>query len=650
MKEILEYQYKNRFLWLPFVLAFGAASYFSLDTEPVFNFPIIITILIGFIIFKYKNIFVRLIALFLFGFFYAMSFTHIVNTTQIKDSFGNVNVSGIVKSVDFAQDSARAILTLPGNQIDETLSDKPINIRVSFNKDIPNIGDTINGNIRLFHISPKFSPASFDYARWAYFKNISGTGIFKEYNIVHNENKQINLREYIHLKTDSMLVDALVLGYKNVIPEPEKEIWKSIGISHVWSISGFHMTLVGGWLFAFFYLIFRSIAYITKRIPAKYPALICAWAGLIFYLFLSGIGIATIRAFLMATLIFVAIILGRGIFSLRNGALAFLIIFFINPFFVMNAGFQLSFAAVFGLLWFYDGTEYIKRTTGNRILHTLYLSFMTALIASIFTLPFVIAHFGYIPIYTLIGNVIILPIFSVAIMPLIMIGTICALFGNHFLINISNHIYDFTLRIAEHIANLPYANLHMPYIPNTTLLLTIFGLLFLILIVKPNSKNIFIHNINYILCICCISVAVITCATRQKPLFYSTNDNELVGFIIDNKLKFNKSRSEKHYFAFNTWREFNNEEEKDKNERYKCDHGLCIYETTKWKLAYMQTFTAAINNLNKICDDKTIDFIVIPFEIDAPKCHAKILNKGLLIYPNKDIAHMTNARLWNNQH
>ena len=316
----------------------------------------------------------------------------------------------------------------------------------------------------------------------------------------------------------------------------------------------------------------------------------------------------------------------------------------------MNAGFQLSFAAIFGLLWFFENKEYIKRSFMHKISHALYASFMTAFIATIFTLPFIIAHFGYFPLYSLIGNIIILPIFSALIMPFIMIGTISALFGNHFLINITNNIYDWTLMIAKYIADLPYANLQMPHISNTVLLLSIYGLMCLVLIAKPDSKNFIKRNINYVLCFICVFAAITICSTQNKPLFYSTDDNQLVGFVVDGKLKFNKAKSSKHFFAFNTWREFNNEKNQDKNEKYKCDHGLCSYKTDQWNLVYMQTFTTIINNIEKTCRDKDVDFIISPFEITAPKCHAKILKNGILIYPNGKITKFTNQRPWHNQH
>ena len=651
MKQFFANQYKNLFLWMPFVMAFGAALYFSCGIEPNFHFPILITLLLAVIFFKKQNIFIRGAAIFLFGFFYSMSFTHIIDTPVVRDSFGTIPISGKIKDIDYTTENTRLTIRIPTEQIKTDSNKKYANVRVTIsndNQDI-NIGDTISGDAILFHPSSKYVPASFDYARWAYFSKISATGFFQNYDTIKSKHSA-NIRTYIHNKANSFLTDSLVLGFKKTIPEFESNIWKSVGIGHVWSISGFHMTLVGGWLFAVFYLLFRFFPYITKRIPAKYPALICAWFGLLFYLCISGISVATVRAFLMTTLIFIAILLGRGVLSLRNAALAFLIIFLINPFYVMNAGFQLSFAAIFGLLWFFDDKEYTKRNFIMRHLHILYLSLMTAVIATIFTMPFIIAHFGYIPLYGLIGNLILLPIFSILIMPLIIIGTICALFDFHLLINLAHNIYHFTLSLATHITNLPYANIQIPHISNTVLILCIIGLLCLILIVKTDSKNWFIKNVNCFLCVLFIGTAILINISTPRPLFYATDDHQLIGFVVDDKLQFNHAKMSKHYFAFSSWYEFNNEKVPDKNKRYKCDHGLCRYNTPKWNLVYMQNFTTLMNNIENICLDKSVDYIVTTFEINAPNCNAKILKDGLIIYPNGKFTTIVNRRPWHIQH
>ena len=648
MKEFLENQYKNAFLWSPFVMAFGAALYFSLNNEPNFQFPILIAVLLGPIIYRHRNIILTAVALFFFGFFYSMSYTHIIDTPQIYQSFGKTFVSGTVTNIDYTDKSTRILLNVPTTQINSNLSsDKYTNIQLTIAPalPIPNINDTLSGNARIFHPSAQNIPNSFDYARWAYFHKLSGTGFITDYSIVPiNTNNSV--RDKIHKVANSKLTDGLVLGYKHIIPKHESDIWQSVGVGHVWSISGFHMALVGGWLFALFYLLFRCIPKITKRMPAKYPAMFCAWTGLAFYLCISGFSVATVRAFLMTTLIFCACIFNRNALSLRNAALVFMIIFLINPFYVMQVGFQLSFAAIFGLLWFYHDRKYAKRNLIGRIGHWLYTALMTAVIAGIFTLPFIIANFGYIPLYTIIGNIIILPIFSFAIMPFVMIGTICSLFGGHLILETANNIYEFAFRIATKIANLPYANININYMPNSVLVLCVIGLLCIILIVRLNSKNLIKHNINYVLGCAFIITAIYIQNTQTTPLFYSTVDNELVGFVENDKLQFNKAKSSKHYRVFNAWRDFNNEPASDKNTRKKCEHGLCIYKTPKWNLVYMQTIKTVIDNIETICRDKNIDFIVTPIQIKAPNCHAKILHGGMIIYPNGKVKSIAGNRPW----
>ncbi len=649
MKQFLENQYKNLFLWSPFVVAFGATLYFSLNSEPNFQFPILITVLLGFIIYKHKNIVLTATALFLFGFFYSMSFTRMINTPQIYQSGTKTFVSGTVKDIDYADKSVRILLSIPTTQINSTSqNNEHSNIRLTIDnkKTVPNINDMITGYAKIFHPSASDLPDSFDYARWAYFHNLSGNGFLTDYQIISINNNHNSVRNILHQYAKSKLTDSLVLGYKQTIPKSESDIWQSVGIGHVWSISGFHMTLVSGWLFALFYLLFRCIPQITKRIPAKYPAVCCAWVGLVFYLCISGFSVATVRAFLMTTLIFAACIFNRNVLSLRNAALVFLIIFLINPFYVMQVGFQLSFAAIFGLLWFYQDTKYHKRTHIERMGHWLYTTLMTTFIAGIFTLPFIIAHFGYIPLYTILGNIVILPIFSFAIMPLVMIGTICSLFGNHYLLNTANNVYTFAFNIAKRIADLPYADIHINNMPNIILTLCVIGLLCIILIVKNDSEKFFKRNVNYFIGFIFIFTAIVIQINQPKPLFYSTSDNELVGFVENNQIHFNKSKSSKHYHTFNNWKSFNNETISDKNIRKKCDKGLCVYKTLKWNLVYMQTIKTVIDNIVTTCHDKSIDFIVTPLNIKAPKCHAKILSGGMVIYPSGKVKTISGNRLW----
>ena len=271
---------------------------------------------------------------------------------------------------------------------------------------------------------------------------------------------------------------------------------------------------------------------------------------------------------------------------------------------------------------------------------------MTAIIAGVFTLPFIMAHFGYIPIYSLIGNIIILPIFSALIMPIVMIGTICACFGYHCLLDVTDGIYTFAFELAKGITNLPYATISVPHISIYVLGLFILGLVCIMFIVPSESGNVIKRNINYFIGIIFIICAILLIQDTSKPLFYSTYDNALVGFVENGKIHFNKARSSKHFFAFGSWRTFNDESTTNKIARKKCVKGLCKYQTPNWNLVYMQSIKTVIDNINTACRDESVDFIVSPISIRAPKCHAKVLTGGMVIYPSGKIRKISNHRLW----
>lgn len=642
MREWIDNQWQNLFLYVPFLMAFGSAVYFSMTDEPnLFLTPIITLILfISIFIKKIPNI-VHAGLLVLFGFFYAATFTEFINTPQIQHNMSNVSVVGSVDAIEYTNDKDKIVVSINASDIKAGNGHAKIKLSVPEDINIPNIGDTIKLNAGIYKPSPASAPETFDYARWAYFNKLTATGYISDISVLEHKNKNYinHVRDFMHKKSDSFLSDTLILGYKSAITESDKEIWTATGVGHIWSISGFHMTLVGGWLFALFYLIFRSIPYITKRIPAKTPAIICSWFGLLFYLFLSGADVATMRAFLMTSLIFIAFIFGRNAISMRNVALAFCFIYLLNPHYVMQAGFQLSFAAVFGLVWLYECVK--PKMPQNKIIKVTYIAVLTSVVATIFTAPFVAMHFGTFPTYSLIGNLIFLPIFSIAIMPLIFIGTITATFGFTLPIDIATNIYNFTYKIAIWISELPYATINVPHISNVSAMLFICGLMSLILI-KPIKLK-----INYILFVTFTALGVINIYFQPKPIFFATHDHELVGFVnSDNQLEFNKRKASNHYFAFDTWKSLNNEKTNTKNPRRKHDKGVYRYNTEKFNLVYIQKFVPLMNNISQLCNDDNIDFIVSYFDIDSDKCSHKILRGGFIIYENKNIKYTPTKRKW----
>ncbi|MDR1207674.1 MAG: ComEC family competence protein [Rickettsiales bacterium] len=715
MNKFLSAQYQNFILWAPFAFAAGAVAYFVWPSEPFVPFPWLVSVLFAAVflsvnvwfkqrpagadnyrapqklkifagVFSPLQLFVVLsaLSLFAFGFFYAAATSRSLATPSISHDLHDEKVAGAVERIDHTPDRVRVFIRAKNSA---PIKDGTV-VRLSLKQDerIPRIGAHVEATGKFFKPAPADAPSSFDMAEYAYFNGFGATGFpTKEIKILddHASGNVSALREKIHRtvaqngnKTAAALVDSLVLGHTNAIDREESGAAKAAGISHVFSISGFHMTLIGGWAFAFFYLLFRAFPSITMRIPARIPALVCTWAALLFYLQLSGAMVATQRAFAMATVGFAALIFARQIFSLRNVCICFGLLILINPHYVMDIGFQLSFAAIFGLTYLFADRKYEIRTRLQKIFQAVEMAILGTVIATIFTAPFIAYHFRTIQIYGLLGNLLCVPIFSIAIMPLVIIGTIAAQFGWFWPLDLGAHIYDMVMRVANSIASLPYSVIYVPRIPGVSLSLFILAALVFLFVIRDAKHEIRKTNI--------VIAAIILCSLlfafgQSRPVFYATRDHELVAFMTDSgRLQFNKARAGGHKMTFGTWDGFNGDKgvipgsasrPRDdtrkpigkgfSGEKYsvECLDKVCVFRTPKWNLAYIQQFVPLYKNIERLCSgvipgrhstvrDNTIDFIASYFHIAAPGCRSRIMRGGFVIYESGRVEYVPSERVW----
>ena len=624
----------------------GIAVYFALPWEPMVAYPLLIAILcaINFFIWRKKSPALQLVLALSFGFFYSAAYTRLINIPRITSPRRDIEIFGIVKNVDYTPDKARVFLK-------ESATGALYRLSINMDDPVPSVGSGITATATLFPPGPADVPGGFDSAEWTYFSGLSATGYLTKVEVRRAESEGESsafhtlrsanyLRNNLHKKLDSKLFDSLVLGYKHMLTDEENDAWKAAGIMHVFSISGFHITLVGGWLFALFYFFFRSVPAITRRTTARYPAMIFAWCGLLFYLFISGAEVATQRAFLTTSLMFAAFIAGRTVFTMRNAALVFAALLAANPHYLLEPGFQLSFAAIFGMIWFFSDAKYAKLSLLQKIWRAAKIMIQTTIIASIFTAPFIAYHFNTIQIYGLLGNLICLPIFSLLIMPLTMLG----------LTGWAESIYAFTLKIAEWVSALPHAHLQTPSMPGAALTMMVAGLLCLVFPSRGGAARGFagrgwFSQARVCLIIFFFGIGIILTAAKPRPVFYATADHELIAVVQDGKLRFNRNKASSHYFAFDTWKLSNFEPAGTPNLRIKCEKGLCIIKTQNWSLAYTQKFMPLLNNMEKLCAEN--DFIVSYLNItDALNCKAEVLSGGFVIYKNGRVEYVTSNRYW----
>ena len=101
MKELWQNQSGKLFLWVPFLMAFGAGIYFNFPFEPNFIFSLILALCTLILSIIKAPIMIRALSLLFFGFCYAAVFTHIINTPQIPHGLHNIQIIGNVTNIDY---------------------------------------------------------------------------------------------------------------------------------------------------------------------------------------------------------------------------------------------------------------------------------------------------------------------------------------------------------------------------------------------------------------------------------------------------------------------------------------------------------------------------------------------------------------------
>ncbi|MBT9288324.1 ComEC/Rec2 family competence protein [Prosthecodimorpha staleyi] len=234
---------------------------------------------------------------------------------------------------------------------------------------------------------------------------------------------------------------ALTVGETRAIPAEANEALRASGLTHIISISGLHMTLVGGGVFAAVRYGLALVPVIALRRPVKKWAAVAAFAAVTFYLLLSGGGVATERSWVMFVVGLVAILADRPVVSQRNVAFAALALMAIEPHTVVEPSFLMSFLAVLALVSAWRGlsarppdpasaeasgivAELVRRGFG----HVIGMA-AASFVAGLATAPVVAAEFHRAAPYGMIANMIVLPIVGTVIMPFACLAMLAIPFG-----------------------------------------------------------------------------------------------------------------------------------------------------------------------------------------------------------------------------
>jgi len=222
-------------------------------------------------------------------------------------------------------------------------------------------GDRLLVHARLSPAVNNGIPEEFDYPRYLRHKGICGTAYVPSgrwERVGHHEDKSLMgkiqlfreriIDRYVELGFEGdelAILSALTVGEKSDLSEDIKEVYSIAGSSHVLAISGLHLGLI----YAILWFLFTPLWRVNRqlKVPLTFVILIFLWV----FAAMVGFPTSVVRSVIMFSLIGLSTLLTEKPHSINTLATAAFLMLLVRPMWLFDVGFQMSFAAVFAIVW-----------------------------------------------------------------------------------------------------------------------------------------------------------------------------------------------------------------------------------------------------------------------------------------------------------
>jgi competence protein ComEC len=281
------------------------------------------------------------------------------------------------------------------------------------------------------------------------------------------------------------LSKALLVGFRDELDDETIKAYTDTGVIHVIAISGLHLGLIYGLLL----LLTRPL---HNRRKAKLLVNMLIAVTLWTFTLICGASASVVRSAVM----FTSLLIGDSIGSDNNtgnalASSAFLLLCY-DPFLLRDIGFQLSYAAVAGLLIYNRAISSIYYPE-NAILMQFWTSISTSVSAQILTTPLVLVHFHQFPILFILSNLVAVPVSGIILILLIFL---CILQTIPLLASVITWIASWFIRFMNNqvsrIASVPFSSLKEISWSSSDLIFSYLLILFFTLFLKTRYPGAFI--------------------------------------------------------------------------------------------------------------------------------------------------------------
>lgn len=368
-----ELERRRLFNWLPVCMGAGVLLYFLAEREPGLAAPLtglVLCALAALLARRRRAVMaVCIVAAATFAGFAAATLrtASIAAPVLARNHVGRL--TGFVETLEQREKGVRIVVLVTDLRGIEP-AQRPRRVRVTTPVTTLKPGDHISATARLLPPPGPARPGGYDFARDAFFQGIGAVG-----NIAGKVTlapapipmpRRLALAVAIDQARNALteriarsgggqagaMAAALVTGKRGLIGEETNSDLRAAGIYHIVSISGLHMVLAAGTIFWLARALLALSQTAALHWPVKKLAALAAMLGASAYCVFSGAEVATVRSLIMTLVMLGAILVDRPALSMRNLALAAIIVLLREPEALLGPSFQMSFGAVAALIAF----------------------------------------------------------------------------------------------------------------------------------------------------------------------------------------------------------------------------------------------------------------------------------------------------------
>ena len=429
-----------------------------------------------------------------------------------------------------------------------------------------NYGDQMVIHARLEAIPPPSNPHEFDYRRYlkhhyifhrAYVKSTAFEQVASNqanaviaFALSVRENLLEVMRNHGITGDEYAVLSALILGFKDHLDFEITQAFSSAGAMHVLAVSGLHVGIV-------LLLVSMLLKPLRHHATLKYLKLLVELGAVWSFAVLTGLSASVIRAATMFSFLAIGKTMNRNTNIYNTLAVSAFFILMVEPYMVMEVGFQLSFLAVLGILLIQP------KLYGLLIIHNPFIDWVwtittVSIAAQIATAPLGLLYFHQFPNYFIFSNLVVIPaafvlviggvvLFITAAFPWIAEPVAC-------IINYAAYLLNAFVKITQVI---PYSISSQINISVLEVWLIYWGVSCALVFIYLKKKSFFFYGLGSLLILGVLQFAENIAFQKQRSVaVYSTKKHTAIDFISGNQHLFIGSEdllNDPSSMQFNIW-------------------------------------------------------------------------------------------------